>query len=51
MPRNLEVHRLTVAALVLLRRVAELLPPCQGAALRDCMACVERATGVKLDEV
>jgi hypothetical protein len=47
----MEVTRLTAAALVLLRRVAELLPPVQAGALRDCMEAVERVTGVRLDEV
>lgn len=50
MTRDREVDRLTLAALVLLRRVADLLPPANAAVLRDCMACVERATGVRLED-
>lgn len=42
-----EVDRFTRCALTLLRAVADRLPPAQAAALRDCIDCVKRATGVK----
>lgn len=47
---SLDAKEATRMALVLLRWVASSLPPCQAAALRDAMACVRKATGVREED-